>query len=441
MKHFIESREAVIAALSDPTITGLHTKICAIFDLKGMCRILVRPAASHDLTVVESKLGPLFAGAADVFWGNELWIDSPTTTPSKRAVYEVAWHQAAPHPLGQDRTFVLDRRLSKDSWFGSPFSPPWPLNDHTAPIVSFFSFKGGVGRTTSLAAVAVNLARAGKRVLVLDFDLESPGADSLFVQLGGQTASHGVVDFILGRSVIGSGQIDVAEYCHVCDDPKVISNGPEIVTVPAGTVDQDYLEKLARINYDFLYRTASEPNAPDSPLHELLKMLRKQWQPDYVLVDSRAGFHDLGGLSLSGVSHWHVLFGLASEQSWAGLAVAVDHLGRHEVLAGRRQRDCTLIHALAPPPGAVRDQAVKEFKERAFQVFADCYFDPADQPDAEWPVPDLEGDESPHYPFVLTWDNRLAGFRTLSDVADLLAEGEYRSLTNLVLERLGRQCL
>ena len=45
----------------------------------------------------------------------------------------------------------------------------------TGQIVTFYSFKGGTGRTMALANVAWILAANGKRVLIADWDLESPG--------------------------------------------------------------------------------------------------------------------------------------------------------------------------------------------------------------------------------------------------------------------------
>src|ERR1700683_646139 len=47
-------------------------------------------------------------------------------------------------------------------------------------IVTFYSFKGGTGRTMALANVAWILAANGKRVLVADWDLESPGLHRFF---------------------------------------------------------------------------------------------------------------------------------------------------------------------------------------------------------------------------------------------------------------------
>ena len=45
-------------------------------------------------------------------------------------------------------------------------------------ITTFYSFKGGVGRTMALVNVAVELVRQGRRVLAVDFDLEAPGLDT-----------------------------------------------------------------------------------------------------------------------------------------------------------------------------------------------------------------------------------------------------------------------
>lgn len=42
-------------------------------------------------------------------------------------------------------------------------------------FVAFYSYKGGVGRTLALANCARVLAAGGKRVLLMDFDLEAPG--------------------------------------------------------------------------------------------------------------------------------------------------------------------------------------------------------------------------------------------------------------------------
>ena len=65
----------------------------------------------------------------------------------------------------------------------------------TMYINTFYSFKGGVGRTMALANVAVHLARRGRRVLLVDFDLEAPGLDT-FPALRPEEPVPGLVDYV-----------------------------------------------------------------------------------------------------------------------------------------------------------------------------------------------------------------------------------------------------
>jgi cellulose biosynthesis protein BcsQ len=49
-------------------------------------------------------------------------------------------------------------------------------------IITFYSFKGGVGRSMALANVAAIYAQRGKRVLAIDFDFEAPGLHRYFLK-------------------------------------------------------------------------------------------------------------------------------------------------------------------------------------------------------------------------------------------------------------------
>ena len=65
-------------------------------------------------------------------------------------------------------------------------------------IVTFYSFKGGTGRTMALANVAWILAANGKRVLIADWDLESPGLHRFFQPFMDANVGErpGIVDFV-----------------------------------------------------------------------------------------------------------------------------------------------------------------------------------------------------------------------------------------------------
>jgi hypothetical protein len=49
-------------------------------------------------------------------------------------------------------------------------------------IYTFYSYKGGVGRSMAVANVAEWLYRQGLRVVMVDWDLEAPGLESFFYQ-------------------------------------------------------------------------------------------------------------------------------------------------------------------------------------------------------------------------------------------------------------------
>jgi MinD-like ATPase involved in chromosome partitioning or flagellar assembly len=68
-------------------------------------------------------------------------------------------------------------------------------------IVTFYSYKGGTGRTMALANTAWILASNGKKVLVVDWDLDSPGLHKFyhpFLDSAAISGAPGVIDLING---------------------------------------------------------------------------------------------------------------------------------------------------------------------------------------------------------------------------------------------------
>jgi MinD-like ATPase involved in chromosome partitioning or flagellar assembly len=66
-------------------------------------------------------------------------------------------------------------------------------------IFTFYSFKGGVGRSMALANVAELLYRAGFDVLMIDFDLEAPGLERFF---NGPNVSTSQAEILRSRGVL-----------------------------------------------------------------------------------------------------------------------------------------------------------------------------------------------------------------------------------------------
>src|SRR5436189_6467707 len=75
-------------------------------------------------------------------------------------------------------------------------------------IVSVHSYRGGTGKSNLTANLASSLVQQGKRVCVVDTDVQSPGLHVLFgmdVQSSGLTLN----DYLYGRSTIEQVADDV----------------------------------------------------------------------------------------------------------------------------------------------------------------------------------------------------------------------------------------
>jgi Mrp family chromosome partitioning ATPase len=170
------------------------------------------------------------------------------------------WQRDADDRLGgrvalpiDEKFLAVDRLHSKQAWLAAePAKPPWPLRTQTPAIVSFYSFKGGVGRSTALGVVAWQLAREGKKVVCVDLDLEAPGLARL---LGIEGYDSGVLDVLLTHLVTGESSVkDVVR--------DIDLHGAKFQVLPAGRLDLGYLEKLGRL--DFLRIGEAE----ESPVEE-----------------------------------------------------------------------------------------------------------------------------------------------------------------------------
>lgn len=173
-------------------------------------------------------------------------------------------------------------------------------------------------------------------------------------------------------------------------------------------------------------------------LQELLHSVNRELEPSYILLDARTGISEVAGTLLSGIAHLHVLVGSTSEQSWDGLGLVLDRLGGERVQESLAQADCVVVQAMIPPDSTAARLAREDFKTRSRDEFADRYYSEADPAVEErlWTVEDLESDDAPHVPVPVAYNPRLAHFKDIADVADLLADDpEYRALADRVSDR------
>ncbi|MBI1929889.1 ParA family protein [Candidatus Poribacteria bacterium] len=196
-----------------------------------------------------------------------------------------------------------------------------PQPERKPIFVTFYSFKGGVGRTMALVNAACILAGRGRRVLMIDFDLEAPGLTTLALkQLGveGEDCPAGLVDLIHdvltdpANSALADKE-NPTRYAqkYVCSlkipENLIRRDGGKLDLMPCGRLDATYEERLYAINFAELYAEGI-----GQPLFKHLKnLIRDSGLYDYILIDSRTGFSDEGGISTRDLAdHIALLMGL-----------------------------------------------------------------------------------------------------------------------------------
>jgi MinD-like ATPase involved in chromosome partitioning or flagellar assembly len=178
-------------------------------------------------------------------------------------------------------------------------------------IVTFYSYKGGVGRSFTLANIAILLARWGHRVLTIDWDLEAPGLHEYFTPLLPARPETGLVDLVADFTTGALGP--TADYVtHLNIDDGVVD------LIAAGRKDGEYARRVQNIDWAGLYERG---------FADALERLRKDWVTDYdfVLIDSRTGWADIASICTAHLPDRLVLVFTANEQSIGG---AVDVANR-----------------------------------------------------------------------------------------------------------------
>lgn len=197
-------------------------------------------------------------------------------------------------------------------------------------IVTFYSYKGGTGRSMALANIAWILANCGRRVLAIDWDLEAPGLHRYFEPfLTDRTLerSTGLVDFILSFATAAvsrqpkSPQSDwYIPYSNLLAHAVPIQwSFPDDGTldfVPAGRQDAAYANRVNSFNWQNFYEVLGGGVLLESVKTKLRRLY------DFILVDSRTGVSDTSGICTVQMPDELVVCFTLNRQSIYGAAAA-----------------------------------------------------------------------------------------------------------------------
>lgn len=297
---------------------------------------------------------------------------------------------------------VIDRLATSANWAEISEEQTKP------PRVVFFSIKGGVGRSSALAATAWHLAEQGKRVLVLDLDLESPGLSTTILPKEKQPA-YGITDWLV-EDLVDNGDAVLANMIATSD----LSRDGEIYVVPSHGVEHgDYVAKLGRVwmpkinNLD-----GQEPWS--NRLKRLLTALENKLSPDVVLIDSRSGIDDIASSSITHLgAKLILLFTIEGSQSWSGYHIIFDYWQRRGLIQSIRER-LQIVAALVPEQNKI--DYLKTMQDSAYNLFAATQYD--EVPAGKVLTNDYWHFESadinaPHYPWSVNWHSSFMSLNTL----------------------------
>jgi MinD-like ATPase involved in chromosome partitioning or flagellar assembly len=335
----------------------------------GWLRVLIRSAAFKDRGP-DAREALINGALARRGWslGNYPILDYELLAPGEVATQRLLadpplWSQILqqPRPAG-------DAPQPQDGRAGAGASPL---------VVTFYSFKGGVGRSTALALTARLLAEAGRRVLMVDFDLEAPGLTVMLPPPPGEEPRRGVLDYISQRwSLDEVPSIDdfIQPVSFEDEDGRLTSlwrvggKSANLALVPAGLYDEGYIHRLADFDVEKYYRHG------ENPVHGLLEALKtSRSKPDVILIDARTGFASSGAVALLDLADLGILCFAPSEQSYRGLSWVVRAARLRQEERGRPD----LRFVLSPIPPVDREKK-QEWLRRADQELADLWGLPGD---------------------------------------------------------------
>ncbi len=173
-------------------------------------------------------------------------------------------------------------------------------------IVTFYSYKGGVGRSMALANVAVLLARRGLRLLIVDWDLEAPGVENYFSYFKIQTEKPGLLRMLIDFA--RSGRVDYRDYIWSVRDEQCNFS----LLASGKGMDSRYSANLERFDWEVFFAKGGG---------RFLEFLRDRWKQDFdlTLIDSRTGLSDSGGICTIQLPDVIVAMFTANHQSLYGV--------------------------------------------------------------------------------------------------------------------------
>jgi len=201
------------------------------------------------------------------------------------------------------------------------------MNRKDGRFVTFYSYKGGSGRTMALANVAWILASNGYDVLLIDWDLEAPGLHRYlrpFLIDPELSSTPGLIDFVWDAARVNMTPAHEGLQSARTEFPSLenyvvgldwdFHDKGSISFIPAGRQDENYAQRVNTFNWDNFYERLGGGNL----LQAQRDILRANY--DYILIDSRTGVSDTSSICTVQMPDLLLVFFTLNRQSIKGAA-------------------------------------------------------------------------------------------------------------------------
>jgi MinD-like ATPase involved in chromosome partitioning or flagellar assembly len=168
-------------------------------------------------------------------------------------------------------------------------------------IISIHSFRGGTGKSNTTANVAAVLAAGGRRVGVVDTDIQSPGIHVLF-GLAGEDISHALNDYLWGKC-------DIAQTAHDLTPRLGADLKGKVYLIPS-SIKAGEITRVLREGYDAQLLTRG------------FRKLIDELGLDVLMIDTHPGLGEETLLSII-ISHTLVIILRPDQQDYEGTGVTV----------------------------------------------------------------------------------------------------------------------
>ncbi len=182
-----------------------------------------------------------------------------------------------------------------------------------AKIISIHSFRGGTGKSNITANVSAQFARKGKRVGVIDTDINSPGIHVLF-KMDEEEMNKTLNDYLWGKCAIEEAAYDVGKKIG---GGEVVVMGGGIYLIPS-SIRAGEIAKVLREGYDV------------GLLNDGFRALIEKLDLDYLFIDTHPGLNEETLLSVA-ISDLLIIILRTDQQDFQGTAVTVDVARKLEV--------------------------------------------------------------------------------------------------------------